>query len=385
MPCSYMHAQSPTMACEGLAPSTATPCSCGQTPFSPAELRRQTVSSFKQRRCRCATGSRVLTLQRATRGHKNAYSVSAQGGDPFAAAGSRLQNLLSGVGDGEEEVLEAFLSEQAPEFKIGLSLLTAGVITSGALALCWLTGSDPWGGASLSTHSLTAATLGCAACVPLLMLRASMWSREARKRFPVLEEVQRWQAEVHIPVLNNMTPVQMAVLVCCEVLPTTVMTLPAAQGGLTASFQLYARHMRDWGVAVPSMGPALAALAITALLAASARLLEHAVSQQEYEIVASAMENADRYYKVMTNSTASRDSDSAAQAFKAVASQWLQQRQQACLVLAVLTAGEVSFLGLLWRVTDDMAAPLAAAMMLTAVEYAFIKKVIDVGIKKPDC
>lgn len=97
------------------------------------------------------------------------------------------------------------------------------------------------------------------------------------------------------------------------------------------------------------------------------------------------MENADRYYKVMTNSTASRDSDSAAQAFKAVASQWLQQRQQACLVLAVLTAGEVSFLGLLWRVTDDMAAPLAAAMMLTAVEYAFIKKVIDVGIKKPDC
>ena len=53
-------------------------------------------------------------------------------------------------------------------------------------------------------------------------------------------------------------------------------------------------------------------------------------------------------------------------------------------MLAVLTAGEVSFLGLLWRVTDDMAAPLAAAMILTAVEYAFIKKVIDVGTKKPD-
>ena len=96
------------------------------------------------------------------------------------------------------------------------------------------------------------------------------------------------------------------------------------------------------------------------------------------------MDNADRYYKVMTNNVAGRDPDSAAQAFKAVASQWLQQRQQACLVLAVLTAGEVSFLGLLWRVTDDMAAPLAAAMILTAVEYAFIKKVIDVGTKKPD-
>ena len=60
------------------------------------------------------------------------------------------------------------------------------------------------------------------------------------------------------------------------------MTLPAAQGGLTASFQLYASHMRDWGVLVPSIGPPVAALAITALLAASARLLEHAVSQEEY-------------------------------------------------------------------------------------------------------
>lgn len=47
--------------------------------------------------------------------------------------------------DGEEEVLESYLSEQAPELKISLSLLAGGVISSGALALCWLTGSDPWG------------------------------------------------------------------------------------------------------------------------------------------------------------------------------------------------------------------------------------------------
>lgn len=42
-------------------------------------------------------------------------------------------------------MLESCLSEQAPETKIGLSLLAAGFITSGALALCWITGSDPWG------------------------------------------------------------------------------------------------------------------------------------------------------------------------------------------------------------------------------------------------
>lgn len=64
------------------------------------------------------------------------------------------------------------------------------------------------GGASLSLHSLTAATLGAAACVPLLMLRVGMWSSQARSRFPVLEEVQRWQADVSSPVLHNMTHVQ---------------------------------------------------------------------------------------------------------------------------------------------------------------------------------
>jgi len=101
------------------------------------------------------------------------------------------------------------------------------------------------------------------------------------------------------------------------------------------------------------------------------------------EVVATAMENADRYYRVMTNgvSGTAKDPDNAAKAFKAVASQWLQQRQQACTVLAALTAAEVLFLGLLWRMTGDMAAPLTAAMMMTSVEYAFVRKLTDAGMK----
>lgn len=42
-------------------------------------------------------------------------------------------------------MLESYLSAQAPETKMSLSLLAGGVMSSGALALCWLTGSDPWG------------------------------------------------------------------------------------------------------------------------------------------------------------------------------------------------------------------------------------------------
>lgn len=67
------------------------------------------------------------------------------------------------------------------------------------------------------------------------------------------------------------------------------MTLPAAQGGLTASFQIYASHIRDWGVSVPEMGPPVAALGVTALLAAGARLFEHATTEEEYVSLSLAM------------------------------------------------------------------------------------------------
>lgn len=359
------------------------PCFSGHSPFSPATSGKP-LARHRQSKCRRRIHTRGLPLQSTVREHRTRPVVASRGSDPFVAAGSRLQSLLSGIGDGEEEVLESYLSEQAPEFRMSLSLLAGGVISSGALALCWLTGSDPWGGASVSFHSLVAATLGAVSCVPLLMLRAGMWTSEARRHFPVLEELQRWQAEQSSPIVRDMSPAQMAVIVCCEALPTTLMTLPAAQGGLTASFEIYASHIREWGLSVPEVGPPIAALAITALLAACARLFEHAVTQEEHEVVATAMQNADRYYRVMTNSMngTTKDPDNAAKAFKAVASQWLQQRQQACTVLAVLTAGEVLFLGLLWRLTGDMAAPLTAATMMTAVECAFVRKLTDAGTKQ---
>lgn len=47
--------------------------------------------------------------------------------------------------DGEEEILGSLLSDSAPQLKVSLSLLAGSIITSGAMALCWLTGSDPWG------------------------------------------------------------------------------------------------------------------------------------------------------------------------------------------------------------------------------------------------
>lgn len=71
------------------------------------------------------------------------------------------------------------------------------------------------GGASLSGHSLASATLGAAASAPLLMLRASMWTKEAQQRFPVLEELQRREAETYSPIVQNMSPAQVR-LICMQ-------------------------------------------------------------------------------------------------------------------------------------------------------------------------
>ena len=79
------------------------------------------------------------------------------------------------------------------------------------------------GGASVSFHSLVAATLGAVSCVPLLMLRAGMWTSEARRHFPVLEELQRWQAEQSSPIVRDMSPAQ----VCCHPCTIYVSCAPA--------------------------------------------------------------------------------------------------------------------------------------------------------------
>lgn len=81
---------------------------------------------------------------------------------------------------------------------------------------CLTSANDGTGGASLSMHSLVSATLGAAASAPLLMLRASMWTKEAHQRFPVLEELQRQEAEACSPVVRNMSSAQVYTLCSCD-------------------------------------------------------------------------------------------------------------------------------------------------------------------------
>ena len=48
--------------------------------------------------------------------------------------------------DGDDELANSLVSEEAPESKIQTSVVLAGAITIGAIVVSTLVGRDPWGG-----------------------------------------------------------------------------------------------------------------------------------------------------------------------------------------------------------------------------------------------
>lgn len=73
-----------------------------------------------------------------------------------------------------------------------------------------------------------------------------------------------------------------------ETIPMTIMLMPAAQGALSRSFETYAAYLGDMGWAVPGNLPAALALTTTAAVAGLAKLLEHGISPEEYNVRALA-------------------------------------------------------------------------------------------------
>ena len=65
-----------------------------------------------------------------------------------------------------------------------------------------------------------------------------------------------------------------------------------------------------------------------ASLCALGRVIDHAPSEEEYEIVGDAVSNADRYYKLVSTSVSQRqeEADLMSSAFKITAAAWVAQR-----------------------------------------------------------
>lgn len=286
--------------------------------------------------------------------------------DPFAEAGRRLQNLLSGVGDGETEMINDVLLRESGLLKIGLAGIAASLIVGTAAVVCWLSGTDLLGGASLSFRSLHAAEVGLLVSPPLVAAKAWMWTKGARSAHPGLDTYLQDRLEQLKPLLSNMSLPQAGVAMLLDTVPMLLVALPAAIGGLTAVFtQVCSRLQEQGGYDLPAGVPfGLALGTIVAVTAAVPDADTVFDLTDEEEIVSTARKNADRYYQLMTPEAP----DKYATAFKAVADAWQGQQHEANKLGSRLLAAQILYLGLVWHATGDLAAPTATALAASCVD-----------------
>lgn len=268
-----------------------------------------------------------------------------------AQAWRRLQKLLSGIGDGEEELAKQLLEQEPPQSKVFMAVIASSCIATVAQLLCWLGGADPWGGASLSLHSLKAAGVGALASIPLVLLNYYLWtSPKAAEQLPFLEEVQSKQLEDFGPMIDGLSPLQLQAFMVAETLPGVLMTYCAGAGliahlihtavdfavnGGTGGFGDLGELASAASVSssssssilssLPPLAPEAVGLAVAASLAGVARGSEIAASEEEYEVIRDAIENSEKYYRVVAMGKDSTvvDASEASTTFITVAIRWM--------------------------------------------------------------
>jgi hypothetical protein len=287
--------------------------------------------------------------------------------DPYKQAGKRLDILLSGIGDGEDEMLDNMLMEQSVDKKLALAVLAGTIVSAASVLGCVFLGLDPLGGATWSFSSLQAALVGLGVSVPLCIFKHALWSESAHKELPFLEDMQSTQVNEFKPILTDLSKGQSAIIMACEVIPTVLFVLPAFTGGVSNMLEMYRQSFDGVQNAIPDTLPPLIALTITSIVTGVSKLIDQSPSPEEYDVIKESLENADRYYKVMAGpGENNRDSE---EAFKNVALMWLAKRQVAARFAGAISSFEVFYLGLLWLETGDLAAPLAAALAINAVDF----------------
>ena len=292
--------------------------------------------------------------------------------DPYEQAGKRLDRLLSGIGDGEDELLDSMLMEQSVEKKIGLAFLAGSLVCGAAVLSCLFLDIDPLGGARLSVSSLKAAAIGALVSIPLCVFKNALWSDAAHKELPFLQELQKTQVDDFKPILSGLSLTQSGIIMACEVVPTILIVFPSFVGGIMNMLEMYRRTSDGIQNSVPDTIPPLVALTIVSLLSGISKLIDQGPSPEEYDVIKDALDNADRYYKVMAGP--GENNEGSREAFKNVALLWLARRQVAARFAAAVSSFEIFYLGLLWLETGDLTAPMVAALALNAVDFIQITK-----------
>lgn len=316
--------------------------------------------------------SRVTSWRcpRAAQADDLSPSPTQKSRDPFVDASFRLENLLSHVGDGEEDLFNSKLCEEPADVKLRLSVGIGAVVTILAILISSLCGTDPFGGASFSLDSLQAAAVGSLLAAPLVVLRHWAWSSSAHNQFPALQDMHRMQVEKMTPWMIGLQPVHVAIMLFLDVLPMTMLLYPASQSGLTLALTMYSTVIEGHGPGLSSQFISVAALVFTSTLAGIGQSLETNVSEEELEVVQTAVSNADRYYRLMAVDLRSSvaDAQRAALAFKAVAAAWLASRQAAANTAGIVSLLDVFCLGGIWYLTHDLTAPAVGALLVNSVD-----------------
>jgi hypothetical protein len=151
------------------------------------------------------------------------------------------------------------------------------------------------GGASLSLNSLQAGLIGAAAAAPLVAYKLFSWSSIAQQDNPTLAALKRSQTDVARPWLSNMDGRQLTAHVVLDTLPLLFLMLPAAQAGLTASFNWSSQAIgRSTGLQLPEEVGFMVALFMTAAVTSAVRSTELMADPEQVQVVGDAVANADR-------------------------------------------------------------------------------------------
>lgn len=284
------------------------------------------------------------------------------------------------------------MADEPPEAKLQSSALLGGIVCVAAVVTSTLCNEDPWGGASMTSTSLCWAAVGGLASLPLVALRLWSWNRAAYKLLPVLDDMHRQQLQIVTPWFMRMNRLHVAAMMALEVLPMTLLLLPAAQGVLIAwsgsLLQLLNPFLSNDGAGMGmgdgtqqagEMAVRAAGLVLTAAFTATGRGMELSMSEEEYEVIETATDNADRYYRLMAMDVHSRgtDADRAALAFKCVAQVYLDMRSDAALLAGAITFMDIMYFGGLWYLTGNLAAPAVAALAANWVDYFHYHQVVE--------
>jgi len=301
------------------------------------------------------------------------------------SAAVRLQNLVRSCGSPEDEIVDLVIKNESPEEKLQSSLTIAAIIATISIVISTLCGKDPWGGMSWSIDTARWVAVGGLCAIPLVAWRVWSWSAPGYKAMPVLEDIHLTQLQVASPYLMGISRSQAALMMVLETLPLMLLMLPAAQGVFEASSSMFSHLLHpdifaDIGEAreagshpnwflIHALG-----LSITAGLSGLGKTLELSMDIEEFEVVNAAVDNADRYYRVMAMDMTSRgtDAERAASAFKAVAKVYLMTRSKLSVVSGVLCFIDVTYMGALWFLSGNLAVPLVVAFTANWVDVNYL-------------